>query len=244
MYAIIFVPLCIGAMQLPFSKRRIEPELLDHAPAAEAHANLAQIVRLNQRFGGHSVLRKALAQAVNGHPAFTLLDIGAASGDTARLVKSLYPAATVTNVDLNPVNLSAAPQPKLLADAFHLPFKPASFDYVVCSLFLHHFEDPQVAELMAGFYRVARRALVVSDLERHILPYLFFPATKPFFGWTPMTMHDGMCSVRAAFRASELCDLADKAGIPNAQVVTHRPAFRLTLTATKEPSRGLAGEMT
>jgi SAM-dependent methyltransferase len=233
-------------MQFPFSKRRIEPELLDHASVEDARSNLAQIVRLNQRFGGHAVLRKALAQAVNGNPAFTLLDIGAASGDTARLIARLYPAASVISLDLNPVNLAGAPHPKLQADAFHLPFKPASFDYVSCSLFLHHFEDPQVSALMAGFYRIARRALVVSDLERHILPYLFFPATKPFFGWTPITMHDGMCSVRAAFRVGELRQLAESAGIPNVQVTTHRPAFRLTLTATKEGNREsqfLAGEM-
>jgi ubiquinone/menaquinone biosynthesis C-methylase UbiE len=221
-------------MKFPFSKRQIKPELLDHAPLEEARANLAQIVRLNQYFGGHAVVRRALAQAVNGNPAFTLLDIGAASGDTARLIQQIYPAATVTSVDLNVNNLAEAPQPKLLADAFQLPFKEASFDYVFCSLFLHHFEDWQVSDLIAGFYRVARRALVVSDLERHILPYLFFPATRTFFGWTPMTVHDGMCSIRAAFQASELRQLAENAGIPNARVEIHRPAFRLSFVAVKE----------
>jgi ubiquinone/menaquinone biosynthesis C-methylase UbiE len=221
-------------MQLPFSKRRIEQELLEHAADEDARANLAQIVRLNRYFGGHAVLRKALAQTVNGNPAFSLLDIGAASGDTAVVVNRIYPTATVTSVDLNPINLAAAPQPKLVADAFYLPFKPASFDYVFCSLFLHHFEDLRVSDLMAGFYRVARRALIVSDLERHILPYLFFPATKPFFRWTTVTMHDGMCSVRSAFRANELKQLAETAGIPNVQVTIHRPAFRLTLLAHKD----------
>ncbi len=225
-------------MKFPFSTRQIKPELLDHAPVAEARANLAQIVRLNQHFGGHAVVRKALAQAVNGQPAFTLLDIGAASGDTARLVKQIYPAATVTSLDLKLTNLADAPQPKLLADAFELPFKQGSFDYVFCSLFLHHFKDGQVSDLMAGFYRVARRALVVSDLERHILPYLFFPLTKPFFGWTPITMHDGKCSIRAAFRECELTQLAENAGIPNARVEIHRPAFRLSLVAVKEVKPG------
>ena len=221
-------------MQFPFSKRQIKPELLEHASVEEARANLAQIVRLNQHFGGHAVVRRALAQAVNGNAPFTLLDIGAASGDTARVIKQIYPAATVTSVDLSLVNLADAPQPKLLADAFQLPFKEASFDYVFCSLFLHHFEDRQVSHLMASFYGVARRALVVSDLERHILPYLFFPATKPFFGWTPITVHDGMCSIRAAFRASELRKLAENAGIVNARVEIHRPAFRLSLVGVKE----------
>ena len=217
-------------------KRHIEPEFLDHAPVEEARSNLAQIVRLNQRFGGHGVLRKTLARVVNGNPAFTFLDVGCASGDTAKLIAQLYPAASVTSLDLNPVNLADAPHPKLLADAFHLPFRPASFDYVFCSLFLHHFEGPLVSDLMASFYRVARHALVVSDLERHVLPYLFFPATKPFFGWTPITMHDGMTSIRSAFRPGELQQCAKNAGIPNAEITVHRPAFRISVVARKTAS--------
>jgi SAM-dependent methyltransferase len=223
----------VTGLEILLSKRFIEPELLEHAPIDEARTNLAQIARLNQHFGGHSVLRNTLAQVVNGNPAFTLLDIGSASGDTANLIAQLYPAATVTSLDLNPVNLADAPFPKLLADAFHLPIKPGSFDFVFCSLFLHHFEDPLVTELMGGFYRIARRALLISDLERHILPYLFFPLTKPLFGWTPITMHDGMCSIRAAFRAGEIRELAKNAGIPDPEVTVHRPAFRISVVARK-----------
>ena len=179
------------------------------------------------------MLRKTLAEVVNRDAGFTLLDIGSASGDTAKLIAQLYPAASVTSLDLSPVNLTDAPHPKLLADAFHLPFKPESFDFVFCSLFLHHFEGPLVSELLASFYRIARRALLVSDLERHVLPYLFFPITKPFFGWTPMTVHDGMYSIRAAFRACEMQELARNAAIPNAEVRVHRPAFRISLIAKK-----------
>jgi len=58
-------------------------------------------------------------------------------------------------------------------------------DNVFRWLCLHHFEDCQVRDLLAGFYRVARCPLVSSDLERHILPYLVFPVTRPFFGWAP-----------------------------------------------------------
>jgi len=216
-----------------FQKRVIQSELLDHAPVEEARANLAQIVRLNERFGGHGVLRKTLAEVVNGNAAFTLLDIGSASGDTAKLIAQLYPRATVTSLDLSPVNLTDAPHPKLLADAFHLPIKPESFDFVFCSLFLHHFESPAVSELMASFYRVARRALLISDLERHVLPYLFFPLTKRFLGWTPMTVHDGMFSVQAGFHGGEMRQLAKDAGLPHADVRVHRPAFRLSLIARK-----------
>lgn len=164
---------------------------------------------------------------------FSVLDIGAASGDTARLITASYPGATVFSLDLNQVNLADAPGPKLLGDAFRLPFRDGAFDFVFASLFLHHFSDAQVVELLERFYRLSRRALLISDLERHILSYCFLPATQPFLRWHPITLHDGPVSVRAAFTAGELRRLASQAGIQTFQVEAHRPAFRLSLVARR-----------
>ena len=216
-----------------FPQRRIEPELLDHAPPAEALRNLADLVRINQRFGGHSTIRKTLGLVAQPKDRFTVLDIGAASGDSARVIQKYYTGASVTSLDNNLVNLSRANQPKLIADAFALPFKPGSFDFVFSSLFLHHFTNEQVTGLLADFYRIARRALVICDLERHIAPYLFLQATQPIFGWGKITVHDGLISVRAAFQRKELLHLCENAGIRNAEVRVHRPAFRLALVARK-----------
>ncbi len=217
-----------------FSERLIEPELLDHSDPAEARRNLADLVRINRNFGGHSTVRKTLARAITGNDHFTLLDIGAASGDTARLVHEKYPGASVTSLDYNLVNLEQAPKPKLIADAFILPLKPQSFDYVLCSSFLHHFRNDQVIELLRSFYAAARKALVVIDLERHVLPYWFIQATQPLYGWGRITVHDGRISVRASFHASELLSLAQKAGIQTAAVRRYRPAFRLGLVAPRK----------
>lgn len=216
-----------------FAKRLIKPELLDHAPPDEARLNLADLVRINSNFGGHSTIRKMLAQVVPTDDKFTLLDIGAASGDTARLLQRLYPRAAVISLDYSPVNLEMAPPSKLIADAFELPFPPGSFDYVLCSLFLHHFSDEQVVGLLKSFYRAAKRALLICDLERHIVSYYFLPLTKWFFGWQRITLHDGPVSVRAAFRSDELLRLANRAGIRDARVSVHRPAFRVSLIARK-----------
>ncbi|MBV9155097.1 MAG: methyltransferase domain-containing protein [Acidobacteriaceae bacterium] len=164
---------------------------------------------------------------------FTLLDIGAASGDSARVINELFPGASVTNLDRNPVNLTGAPQPKLIADAFKLPFLERSFDYVLCTLFLHHFPDEDVITLLNSFYSLARKALVVCDLERHILPYCFLPATKALLNWQKITLHDGPISVRASFRAGELSELAKLAGIKSPVVEIHRPAFRISLVGLK-----------
>lgn len=206
---------------------------MDHAPPEVARRNLADLIRINRHFGGHSVLRQMAREVIRADRPFTLLDVGAASGDTARTLQSLYPQASITNVDYNAVNLGNAPHPKVLGDAFQLPFRPDSFDYVLCSLFLHHFPDEQVIALLRSFYSIAKRALLVSDLERSIFPYCFLPATKYLFGWERITVSDGMISVRAAFRKRELLELARKAGILHPAAKTYRPAFRITLTAKK-----------
>ena len=216
-----------------FSKRLIEPEMLDHAPPEVARPNLADLVKINRRFGGHTALRETLSQLAAKSDHFTLLDIGAASGDSARVLQELYPAAVITSLDQNATNLEWAPAPKVLADAFALPFGDGSFDFVYCSLFLHHFENAVVVELLRSFYARARRALLVCDLERHLVPWMFLPASRPFLKWNAITVSDGVKSVRAGFRVGELNALAERAGLRNIHMRRYRPAFRIALTAKK-----------
>lgn len=230
------LPGCSTAHFMMFRSRVIKPELLDHADPDVARASLADLVRINSRLGGHSTIRKLIGAVAKPSDAFTLLDVGAASGDTARMITQAFPNASVTCADYNAVNLAAAPKPKLLADAFRLPFPDRSFDFVMSSLFLHHFDDPKVTGLLRGMYNVADRAILVCDLERHVLPYLFLSATRPLFQWQRITLHDGQISVRAAFRERELADLARKAGIKQVETRSHRPAFRITLIGWKNRS--------
>src|SRR3974390_2176178 len=115
-------------MPMPFSSRLIARELLDDASAQDARGNLADLIRLNQTFGGHALILRMLGQLVQPGDAFTLLDVGAASGDSARVIQKAYPKAQVISMDLNARNLEAAPGPKLLGDAFHLPFRDGSVD--------------------------------------------------------------------------------------------------------------------
>ncbi len=179
------------------------------------------------------MLRKTMARVVNGADAFSLLDVGAASGDSARTIQALYPAASITCLDYNQTNLEKAPKPKLMADAFRLPFAPESFDYVMCSLFLHHFQKEEIVELLRSFHRTARRALLVIDLERNVLPYLFLAISKPIFGWNRITVHDGLISVKASFHIGELSRLAEEAEIRRLEIRRYRPAFRLAMIGWK-----------
>ncbi len=209
--------------------RVLKPEILDSLPEEQACGSLADLVRINRRWGGHSTLRHLLADVAPADGRFSLLDVGAASGDMAGCVRRWYPKARVTLLDYLQSHLRAGQGDRVAADAFHLPFQPASFDFVFCSLFLHHYNDEQVAELLRGFGAAARRAVLVIDLERHPLPYYFMAWSRPVLGWDPVTVHDGTISVEAAFKRRELEELGRRAGLRNVRARVWRPAFRIGL---------------
>lgn len=213
--------------------RIIQPELLDHAAPEEARRNLRELVSINRYLGGHRILLDRLAEVARPEEEFTFLDIGAASGDMAAAAQRLFPRMRAVNLDRHELHLERSPGERVVADAFQLPFAARSVDVVHCSLFLHHFPDDEVARLLEGFWAVARRALIVQDLERHPLAYYFIPATRWLFRWSDIVVHDAPVSVQAAFKAKELRRLAGAAGITEARVRTHRPAFRISLLAVR-----------
>jgi len=225
-YSLVLIH-CLGG-------RVLKPEILDTLPP-EARASLADLVRLNRRWGGHSTLRHLLATVADANKSFSLLDVGAASGDMGRCVRHWYPRAEVTSLDASASHLADSDPPRVAADAFKLPFRPKSFDLVFCSLFLHHFADQEVVRLLAGFGQVARRQVLVIDLERNPIPYYFVPWTRWIFGWDPVTVNDAQISVEAAFQARELEALAQSAGLLNPQSRTYRPAFRIAMSAGAPP---------
>lgn len=211
--------------------RLIEPELLDDASAEEARENLVDLVKLNRHFGGYRILRRIISEFVRPGDGFSMLDIGSASGDMGAQLRLSHPKAAVIALDRKYEHLAQAANPKLVGDAFQLPFAPASFDFVFSSLFLHHFSNEQVAELLAKFKTIARRAVLAIDLERGPIAYRFLPATRWLFGWHRISLHDGPVSVQAAFKKEELLAIARKAGLAKARVSIHRPWARLSLVA-------------
>ena len=217
-------------MRLSLPRRVIEPEWLDDAGAEAARASLEDLQRLNRTWGGYSSLRRLLDRAVPDRDrSFTVLDVGAASGDMGREMARLRPLASVTSLDRVPHHLAAAAAPKIVGDAFQLPLADRSFDFVFSSLFLHHFSDEDVVRLFREFARVAREGVLAVDLQRHPISHAFVPATRTLLGWDPITVHDAPVSVAAGFNAPELRGLAEAAGLVEPEIWTNGFAFRLTL---------------
>ena len=207
-------------------------EILDAGTAspADVRESLGDLRRLNTWLGGRRILRALLREQVRrtGLARFTLLDAGTGSGDLAADIARKFPA-WVCGLDRQPLHLQAERDGEwspVAADMQAMPFPPRSFDFVAASLVLHHFEDDAAVKLLREMASLGRHALLVNDLERHVLPWWFIQYAP--FARNYVSRLDGAASVQRAFTREELAALAERAGFRRFRVRKHVP-FRLSL---------------
>jgi SAM-dependent methyltransferase len=190
-------------------------------------ADLDNLRTLNRYLGGYRNVLRGLAGVMNGHHRgeFSLLDIGAGSADVAaavaRWARRRKLVARISCLEREEITLGqAARRTRGLAeirlvrgDILRPPFAPASFDFVLASQLLHHFADEQIVSLLRRWARLARRAIIVSDLVRHPLAYHGIRLLTRAWTSNIMTLSDAPLSVRRALTIEEWRGLFRQAGI-------------------------------
>lgn len=212
-----------------FSERSREPELIDGTDYAVAEFRdcLSDLRRINQLLGGQHALARHLFPMIEatGRQHIRLLDIGTGSADLPRMVvewaRQCGKRVDFVVVDLHPLAVREARNwvvdyPEILvvqADAFQLPFVEGGFDFVMASLFLHHFEDEAAARLLQGFSQVARDAFLINDLRRHPLAYYSIRCLTWLFTNNRLVRHDAAVSVLRGFQDADWQKIAGLAGL-------------------------------
>ncbi len=224
-----------------------ESEWLDQGRGSDADvaANLDEMWRLNRWLGGMSaVTRHLYPRLLASTVPCTVLDLGTGSAQMpvaiARWAREQHAPVSVYGLDWAARNLAVAhrriqgyEQVRLvLADSRCPPLAERAADFVISSLFLHHFAPEPAVELLRVAYGVARRALIMTDLVRGVLPWLAFGLVQPVLARHPLTRHDGGLSIRRAYTPAELRGLAAAAGLTNARVYAHWP-WRMTLVVDR-----------
>jgi SAM-dependent methyltransferase len=226
--------------------RSSAPELLDRGDntRADLEGALRDIRTVNRLLGGSRALLGALRPLIlscEPDQTLELLDVGTGAADLplamARCAANLGREIRITAVDLDPTTATIAarltarsPQIRVVCgDALDLPFRPNSFDIVTASMFLHHFDQTRVGRLLARFVVLARRAVLVNDLRRHLVPWGFVTLVSRISGRHPMFVHDAPLSVLRGFTADELSRAARDSGAASVELRRRWP-FRLALT--------------
>jgi SAM-dependent methyltransferase len=226
--------------------RRIGTELLDDpaAPAGNVEASLRNIARSNRWFGGAAALRYGLSRVLARVPrgsTLTLLDLGTGSGDLPRIAARWGARRGLRirpfGVELSPVAARLARShgvPTAVACAGTPPLRPKSVDLVSLTMVAHHFEPESVVRLFQVCDTLARAGVVVCDLQRTTLGAVAFRVGSRLLGFDPLTIADGLTSIRRGYAPAELRSLLERAGIDAA--VVRRPGWRLVATWQPEPA--------
>jgi SAM-dependent methyltransferase len=220
--------------------RRIGTELLDDPAASPGvvEESLRNIARSNRLFGGLPALRYGLARVLRGMPvgsAVTLLDLGTGFGDGPRAAVAWGARRGLRVVPLGlersrvAAHLATRQQVSTIVGcAGALPVRDKSVDIVSVAMVAHHFEPGSVVELLRNCNRAARLGVVVTDLRRAPLGPMAFRIGARLLRFDPVTVADGVTSIRRGFTRAELTALLLEAGIRGE--VVRRPGYRLVAT--------------
>lgn len=221
----------------------------DYTPE-EYERCLSELVFINRFLGDARALKKTLFREIEREDlrTFSVLDVGAGSGEmlrtTAEFARRQNRKTNVCGVELNARSARAISENSkefpevsaVRADAFRLPFADAAFDYAVCTLFTHHFNDENVVEILREMARVSARKIFVVDLHRHKTAHRLYKIFCAAFRISDFVREDGSLSIERAFKKEELETLAGQAGLTEI-FVSRRVPFRLVLQANANRSK-------
>jgi ubiquinone/menaquinone biosynthesis C-methylase UbiE len=227
-------------------------EILDQGLASpeELEGNLNDLWRINRYLGGVACSRRLLGRFLDRAPKRNLrvLEVGAGDGRLAALLRrdlhrqGITAEFVVLDRRLDHL-LAGSPGADglhpVVADALSLPFAEGSFDLATCNLLFHHFSGGEALAMLRSLAATVSGAVLINDLERHWLAYLFV-RFAPWFWRERVSRLDGMASVRQAYTRPELEVIAKAAGFTDFEV--HRIApYRLGLVLWKDRAGTVPG---
>jgi 2-polyprenyl-3-methyl-5-hydroxy-6-metoxy-1,4-benzoquinol methylase len=219
--------------------RQRRPEMMDQPELdPRAHrAALRGLERINFWSNSARILWKPiriLAREFSSRP-LRLLDIATGAGDVPlRLWRRAQRAGMpldVAGCDISPVSIEFArkraeecqvPATFFTADVCRDEL-PGDYDVITSSLFLHHLDAEEAVLLLRGLARVARRLVLVSDLNRSRAGYLLAWMGTRLLSLSRVVHTDGPRSVEGAYTIPEAQALAERAGLTEASVEPRWP---------------------
>lgn len=222
--------------------RSTKLELMDHGlthySREEYRDCLHQLGRIGRLLGGD----RATLQAIPSQ-AQSFLDVGCGGGDFARLLGARFPNATVVGIDLDAEAIAYAKEhPRCNVRYEHrteseLSEPPNSVDVVTSTLVCHHMTDTLLVSFLRRAFEVARVAVVINDLHRSYLATGLFALLAPVMFRNRLIFHDGLLSIRRAFRRSDWKRYMALAGIaPHSWTLQWCWPFRWVLVLRKSIS--------
>lgn len=197
---------------------------LPHQDSEALRKDLEHLAGLNRTFGARRAVAALFHRLTSHMRRIVLIDLASGYGDHGRNLIARAQArrqdVTVLALDcqLKTLQIARRATPAghkmffVQADARQLPFRNHKADLVFCSLALHHFSDEDALKVMREMSRVGRIGAACIDLVRSRLAAIGIWLLTTFIIRDPMVRHDARVSIRRAFTAEEMRNMAHRAG--------------------------------
>ena len=188
---------------------------------------LDKLDTINKWLGGNRVTINGIQKVLKFYPKekqITILDLGCGGGDMLRRVAALGIKEGYTfkliGIDANAEAIAYARELSIdykevsfmEMDIFSDEFKNLEYDLVLSTLFLHHFKENQLVDLLKHVSNNANIGIVVNDLHRHALAYYLFK----FLGLViknKMVKQDGLTSILRGFKRNDLEEISKQLNV-------------------------------
>lgn len=219
--------------------RSLTPEIMDDPALDESeHVHALQgLERINRFSRSARLVWSKIEPLLKNDPqrTFRVLDIATGAGDIpialSQLGAKYGDRLNVQACDVSPRAIEFAQKRAAAANASVRFFVhdvvansvPDGFDILTSSLFFHHLQTGQAAQLLTSMRAEAKSAIVVNDLERSAVGWVLATVATRLLSTSHVVHVDGPLSVRAAFSLPEIRQMALNAGLMNPTIERHFP---------------------
>lgn len=209
--------------------RNTDPEWMDDPTLDEVTLQNAvdDINKVNNLLGGFKFMLEAVKKELAKYPdqEFTIVDAGCGDGEMLRyLEKHLkneklsflgldFAARSIEKARLKSEGLSRLRFRE--SDILKIQPQDISCDILISSLTMHHFSDVEIVEFLTKFKEITTKSIIINDLHRHWLAFVFFKYLSPIFIKHEISRHDGLISIASGFKVQDFKKYAAAIGINN-----------------------------
>lgn len=207
--------------------RTSQTEIMDdfNLQGDEMQELLTDLKRVNKMLGGNAISLNGIGQLLEGRLAnntITILDIGCGDGE---MLRQCAKWATKNRIKVQLIGIDANAHIVKEAEKRSREIKNATFkvvnvfaekeilpefDIALCTLFLHHFKEPQIEDLLHRLTGKAKVGVVINDLHRSFWAFWLFRLYGSLFLKSRIARHDGLISVARGFKRKELKRISEK----------------------------------
>jgi 2-polyprenyl-3-methyl-5-hydroxy-6-metoxy-1,4-benzoquinol methylase len=207
------------------NQRSNQKELLDRddIPFEHIKKNMQELETINTLLGGHRITLAGLRHLLNGSKQVHICEIGCGGGDNLKAImawcRKKNISATYTGIDIKDTcieyakeNLAGESVNWICSDYRDVRFNEKP-DIIFSSLFCHHFNNDEVAEIFKWKYENARLGFFVNDLHRNIIAQRSIQILTQLFSSSYLVKNDAPLSVKRGFRKQDWMTIFNRSGI-------------------------------